>query len=348
MNKAPFFSIVIPTFNREKELISAIKSILNQSCKNFEIVIIDNSSVKKTPQFLIKILNNKKILYIKNKKNLGWINNVSKGISLSKGKYIILHGDDDFLLFNNSLFKLKEFLEKNNYGFVRLNYLSQLKWLNKYVDFRDGKEIPALSISKGRENLEVIEFIEKVDPFFITGILFKNDFPKNIKIIKSELAPWFNIIFFNIKKYGGCYLKDYYFIANWPRRDKNPYHPFNYLVHGKFTFEKYFEEIRKLTKEKEGNEIVKKRAMDIVRLFPANKYSNNNKNLIVCAKRVIKLVPGMKYSFWFWFWLISSFITPDIILKICRNIYIHNLDKRIKVKGIRKIRKRVNLLEEII
>ncbi len=44
MNNFPFFSVVIPTYNRENIIKKAIDSVLSQSFQDFEIIIIDNGS----------------------------------------------------------------------------------------------------------------------------------------------------------------------------------------------------------------------------------------------------------------------------------------------------------------
>ncbi|MCK5288664.1 MAG: glycosyltransferase family 2 protein, partial [Candidatus Omnitrophica bacterium] len=46
--KKPFFSIIIPTYNRAKFLKIAINSILNQTFHNYEIIIIDDGSTDNT------------------------------------------------------------------------------------------------------------------------------------------------------------------------------------------------------------------------------------------------------------------------------------------------------------
>ncbi len=59
-NKLPYVSIIIPTYNSEKTIRKTIKSLLNQTYKNYEIIIIDNSKNSKTVN-LIKKFKNKKI-----------------------------------------------------------------------------------------------------------------------------------------------------------------------------------------------------------------------------------------------------------------------------------------------
>ena len=50
----PFFSVVIPTYNQAKYLKASIDSVLRQSYKDFEIIIIDNYSTDETQKIIKK------------------------------------------------------------------------------------------------------------------------------------------------------------------------------------------------------------------------------------------------------------------------------------------------------
>lgn len=111
----PIVSIILPTYNGEKERIwKSIDSVLNQSFKNFELIIINDAStndIEKT----IKEINKRddRIVYIKNKKNLKLTKTLNKGISIAKWKYIARIDDDDERIDKNKLEKQVDFLEKN-------------------------------------------------------------------------------------------------------------------------------------------------------------------------------------------------------------------------------------------
>ncbi len=94
------FSIITPTFNRPNLAKKAIKSLLQQTYNNWEILIIDDSTNNLTKLALKKFLNNKKIKYFKNKKNMGA--NFSRNIGLENagGDFIIFLDDDDILTKN--------------------------------------------------------------------------------------------------------------------------------------------------------------------------------------------------------------------------------------------------------
>ena len=88
-------SVIIPTFNRVKSLERAIKSIVLQDYKNWEIIVIDNFSTDHTEQFIAE-LNNIEIIY-KKFKNYGSIaKSRNEGIKLSKGDIIAFLDSDDW------------------------------------------------------------------------------------------------------------------------------------------------------------------------------------------------------------------------------------------------------------
>tara|TARA_B100000768_G_scaffold100252_2_gene93327 strand:- start:7829 stop:8710 length:882 start_codon:yes stop_codon:yes gene_type:complete len=91
----PLVSIIIPTFNRKNELDFAISSVMSQSYRNWELIIVDNHSTDGTSE-LIAELDSEKVKHIK-------INNYgiiaasrNKGIEMAKGDYIAFLDSDDW------------------------------------------------------------------------------------------------------------------------------------------------------------------------------------------------------------------------------------------------------------
>jgi len=98
-NPSPRVSVVIPTYNRPDPIERAIKSILNQTYQDFEIVVIDDSPNNETEK-VIKTLHDNRIKYIKNKvkTNLPMARNQGVKESNPGSKYIALLDDDDEFL----------------------------------------------------------------------------------------------------------------------------------------------------------------------------------------------------------------------------------------------------------
>ena len=90
MHDNPLVSIIIPTLNRYKYLYNALKDIENQTYKNFEVIIVDQSDdfnrlFYEDFKFNIKL--------IKQKQKALWLAR-NKAIKISKGEFILLYDDD--------------------------------------------------------------------------------------------------------------------------------------------------------------------------------------------------------------------------------------------------------------
>jgi glycosyltransferase involved in cell wall biosynthesis len=90
-------SIIIPTFNRSTFLLRAIKSVLNQSYKNFELIVVDDGSTDDTEILLQDLITNKSIHYYK-KSNGGVASARNFGAIKALGHwYAFLDSDDEWL-----------------------------------------------------------------------------------------------------------------------------------------------------------------------------------------------------------------------------------------------------------
>lgn len=97
--RKPLVSVIMPVYNGMPFLKQATKSILEQTYKNFEFIIIDDSSTDNTFQYLNR-LKDKRIKLIKNKKNLGLAASLNIGLKIAKGNYIARMDADDVSLPN--------------------------------------------------------------------------------------------------------------------------------------------------------------------------------------------------------------------------------------------------------
>lgn len=90
----PKVSVVMLTYQREKILPQAIESILGQTYKNFELIIINDGSTDKTEQ-VVKKYQDRRIRYYKNDINRGIAYSRNKAANLARGEYIMIMDDDD-------------------------------------------------------------------------------------------------------------------------------------------------------------------------------------------------------------------------------------------------------------
>ena len=103
-------SVIIPLYNKEKSISSTIESVLSQTYKDFELIIINDGSTDKSEEIIRKYLNDSRIKYYY-KTNSGVSSTRNYGINIAKGEWILFLDADDELSINglNSLSKFTEY-----------------------------------------------------------------------------------------------------------------------------------------------------------------------------------------------------------------------------------------------
>ena len=95
INMEPFFSVVIPTYNRSDILSRAIDSVLSQTYQKFELIIIDNGSTDDTRQWLHDNYQDDRVVYHYQEGSGSPASPRNTGISLAKGQWVCLLDSDD-------------------------------------------------------------------------------------------------------------------------------------------------------------------------------------------------------------------------------------------------------------
>ena len=113
MNEHPFFSIVVPTYNRSAILLNTLQTILKQTYNDFEIIVVDDGSTDNTTEIIQPVLLNEKRvkLFKQINKERGAARNF--GFSKSNGTYVIFFDSDDLMHENHLLVLLKNIKEQN-------------------------------------------------------------------------------------------------------------------------------------------------------------------------------------------------------------------------------------------
>lgn len=97
MLRSPFFSIIIPTYNREKFINRAIESVLQQTFTDFELIIVDDASTDTTVK-IIQTYTDSRIRLLQNTVNIERCESRNKGIKMAQGEYICFLDSDDYHL----------------------------------------------------------------------------------------------------------------------------------------------------------------------------------------------------------------------------------------------------------
>ncbi len=139
-------SIIIPTYQRDLKYLSrAVDSIIEQTYKNFELIVIDDSpSTYKNRQDIKNYMDSiisEKIKYVQNVKNLGGSLARNVGINIATGEYITFLDDDDKYL-KKKIEKQLFFMEKMNFDLTFSNMI-MCDSNDKIVDVREYHDIPS-------------------------------------------------------------------------------------------------------------------------------------------------------------------------------------------------------------
>lgn len=208
----PLVSIIMATYNRSNLVGRAIKSVMEQSYDNWELIIINDASIDNTKSVLdewqkkdsrIKIINNGKNFWQKE----GVAGNLRKGMVLAKGKYIARIDDDDYWCDKSKLSNQVDFLEKNP----------------EYVLCGTGVVVV------DNDNKELFRYLKpEIDEQIRKKALFANPFAHASAVFLKEAAEkvggygnwkftedwdlWLKLgaigKFYNLQEYSLCYLSD--------------------------------------------------------------------------------------------------------------------------------------------
>ena len=107
-------SVIIPTYKRANFIKRAIDSVLKQTYRNLELIIVDDNNPgdesRCTMEAIISQYNDERLIYLKHEKNMNGATARNTGIAKATGEYITFLDDDDFFL-NDRINKLVEVME---------------------------------------------------------------------------------------------------------------------------------------------------------------------------------------------------------------------------------------------
>ena len=186
-------SVIIPYYRKKQYISRTLKSVINQSYKKLEIIIIYDDDNKEELKFLKQItLKDRRIKILVNKKNLGVGLSRNKGIKKSRGEYIAFLDADDFWL-KDKIKNQISFMKRKEITFSHTSY-SIVDSQNMIISKRNAKNF-----------LRLNDLIKSCDIGLSTVMIKKNHlktdkFP-NLKT-KEDFVLWLKLLSKNVKIYG--------------------------------------------------------------------------------------------------------------------------------------------------
>lgn len=175
MNKTPLVSIAMCTYNGSRFLKEQLDSILNQTYKNLEIIIVDDLSTDNTLEILKEYKEkDSRVKVFKNETNLGFTKNFEKSLSLCKGELIALADQDDIWKEN----KIELFC-KNIQGHTLI--YSDMIVIDQFGK-SDGNQFirPISNLVKGKNNLA----------FLFNNCVSGNSLMFDASLLKNKILPF--------------------------------------------------------------------------------------------------------------------------------------------------------------
>lgn len=184
---AGLVSIIMPSYNTAEFIAESIQSVLAQSYKDWDLVIVDDCSTDNTDEVVKPYLSDKRIKYLKNEKNSGAAVSRNRALREAKGKWIAFLDSDD-LWTPDKLSKQINFMEEHGYSFTYTNYVEIDK-----EGKRNGVTVtgPKRVTKTGMFNycwlgcLTVMYDAEKVGLIQIADIKKNNDYAMWLKVCKK-------------------------------------------------------------------------------------------------------------------------------------------------------------------
>ncbi len=187
--KEKLISIIMPTYNCGKFIGETIETVIKQTYKNWELIIVDDCSKDETEKTVKKYVeNDNRIKYHKLETNQGAAVARTQAMKMAEGNYIAFLDSDD-LWKEDKLEKQLKFMEENNYNFTCTAY-EQIdekgKLLNKVVNPKIKANYNRILLDCPVGNSTVMYNVDKLGKFEVPNIRKRNDDALWLQILKKE------------------------------------------------------------------------------------------------------------------------------------------------------------------
>lgn len=165
-------SIIVPIYNVEKYLVECIKSLINQTYRNLEIILINDGSIDDSVKICEQYIEQDNRIILINKKNGGSASAKNEGLKVAKGDYITFVDSDDFIE-SDMIEYMVNTIKKYNADIVQCSFTNLYKNTEKFKQ----DTIVEQKISS-KDFLEL--FLTKWDSSLFWNKLFKREVIENV------------------------------------------------------------------------------------------------------------------------------------------------------------------------
>lgn len=119
---SPLITVIMPVYNGERYLEKAMQSALGQTYRNFELIMVDDCSGDRSTQIIEQYLTDKRVVYLRNTKNLGVASSRNHALKHAKGEFITFHDQDDLWLPNKLTLQMDALQQHPEVGLLHTRY----------------------------------------------------------------------------------------------------------------------------------------------------------------------------------------------------------------------------------
>lgn len=197
----PILTIFVVTYNRANYLKLTLQSIIEQTYRDFCLVVLDNASTDDTEN-LVKSFEDNRLIYLRQKENVGGPNNINTALNIASTPYFIIFHDDDLML-PHLIEKELDIMRKYDYD-VLSTFAEHINEKGEKIDYyRQTNENPIAF-----NGTKYFESFISVSPnaIYCPSVIYKNEFIKKNNLIfdYEKAGPACDVyLYLEIERLGG-------------------------------------------------------------------------------------------------------------------------------------------------
>ncbi|MFA5021559.1 MAG: glycosyltransferase [Patescibacteria group bacterium] len=190
----PKISVIMPFYNAKDFLAQAVESILNQTFADFELIIINDASTDNSEQIIQPFLADKRIVYVKNDKNQGIVNNLNYGLKIAKAEIIARMDGDDVSLPTRLEEQFQFLLENHNIAAVG-SFVKIIDENSQEIDQRTKPIDPQVI----KNNLIIYSPLVHPATMFRKSIILQVGGYRNQYLYVEDIDLWYRLVYSGFK-----------------------------------------------------------------------------------------------------------------------------------------------------